>query len=237
MGTPDHLPANSRRTSGDSQESARKIVNYNQTTFINFNLAEAYEHKALDLGGNSDSSNLPRRVQLKPRKINWKDGSQSLHPSKPRTNLSLRPRQSMLNPGAPLNEIAEDHNEWKISTPLESCRSIKTIFKPIAKHGFKLHPLRMSEVHNSDVPSNLKFTEKSMTDVMPNKLEKNKPEKKDQAMRRSSNIDATRLPSKPKKSDTISRSLRNLDLDTNLDSMAPQEICVMSTKKVKRKEL
>jgi hypothetical protein len=75
----------------------------------------------------------------------------------------------MLNHRAPLNEIAEDHNEWGTdSCPLENPNSYKLQLQPIAMHGLKFHPSEISDVYNQDVRSNLKFTGKSMTDGMLN---------------------------------------------------------------------
>jgi hypothetical protein len=127
-GTAECLSESIRRM--EIQETAPRIVNYNQTTFIKINLAEtqnktppiptrtneslnrANEHHALDLKGNPDVSNSHRRVPLKSRKIDWAHGSQNLPIPDPRINLYERSPRSMTNHGAPLNEIVEDNNEW-----------------------------------------------------------------------------------------------------------------------------
>lgn len=88
VGTDEDFLQSSARSFGDSEESARKMVNYNQNTIININLVDAPkeesldsrsssglntradEYNALDLGGRSDDSKTLRRVSLPAGKIN-----------------------------------------------------------------------------------------------------------------------------------------------------------------------
>jgi hypothetical protein len=189
-GTQEDLLESSDRNFGNTQESARKMVNYSKKDLINRNVDEsqkkgspikksnsglnnrANESRIVLLGESIDRSKTTRELSLPSRKINEK----GLIKNQTNTKISVfrgsRPQMNYF-PNT-LGEIAEDDHELVPETPIKGKNSpfVELQVKPMAMPVIKDHPVTIPGVDDQIEPSKVKYTRRSTIMEVPNKHKK-----------------------------------------------------------------
>jgi hypothetical protein len=193
-GTQEDLPESSDRNFRDTQESARKMVNYSKKDSINWDVPEtqkkgspvkksisglnnrANESRIVLLGESTDRIKTTRRVSLPSRKMNEKGLIRNQTNTKMSVFRGSGPQMNYFP--TTLGEIAEDDHEW---VPESRCKGKNSPFvepqkNPMAISGIKDHPMAMPGLDDQIKPSKVKHTRRSTIMDVPNKqMRKDKP--------------------------------------------------------------